>query len=94
MKHAYVYIMASASRVIYVGVTSDLLRRVSEHKQKQTAGFTAKYNVTRLVYFEEGDDIEVAIAREKEIKSWRRSKKIALIQSINPTWDDLAEDWF
>ena len=94
MKHAYVYIMASASRVIYVGVTSDLLRRVLEHKQKQTAGFTAKYNVTRLVYFEEGDDIEVAIAREKEIKSWRRSKKIALIQSINPTWDDLAEDWF
>ena len=86
--------MASASRVIYVGVTSDLLRRVLEHKQKQTPGFTGKYNVTRLVYFEEGGDIELAIAREKEIKSWRRSKKIALIQSINPTWDDLAEDWF
>jgi len=94
MSHAFVYIMASASRVLYVGVTNDLLRRVAEHKSKSHAGFTARYNVTRLVYFEEGTDIEEAIFREKEIKGWRRSKKVLLIESFNPAWDDLAADWY
>jgi putative endonuclease len=86
--------MASASRVLYVGVTNNLLRRVVEHKSKSHAGFTSRYNVTRLVYFEEGTDIEDAIFREKEIKGWRRSKKVQLIESFNPAWDDLAADWY
>lgn len=90
----YVYIMASASRVLYTGVTSDLERRVWEHKTKQVVGFTEKYNVTRLVYFEKFGRIEDAIAREKEIKGWLRRKKIALIESQNGTWKDLSWGWF
>ena len=65
-----------------------------QHKQKLADGFTKKYNIDRLVYYEETTDIEVALEREKEIKGWRRSKKIDLIESLNPTWKDLAEDWF
>ena len=90
MREYYVYIMASRRRVLYVGVTNDLARRVDEHKQKKNAGFTARYNVNRLVYFEEYGDIREAIAREKQIKSWRRSKKVALIELLNPKWRDLA----
>ena len=86
----YIYIMASRSRVLYVGVTNDLARRVNEHKQGLTAGFTSKYRVTRLVYFEEFADIRDAIAREKQIKGWRRSRKVSLIESRNPTWQDLT----
>lgn len=87
----YTYIMASRSRVLHAGVTNDLARRVNEHKQGLIAGFTSKYRVTRLVYFEEFADIRDAIAREKQIKGWRRSRKISLIESRNSTWEDLAE---
>jgi putative endonuclease len=82
--------MASASRVLYVGVTGDLLRRVSEHRQKRVPGFTARYRVTELVYIEAFGDIRLAIAREKQIKGWLRTKKIALIESFNPRWKDLS----
>ena len=88
---SYTYIMASRSRVLYVGVTNDLARRVNEHKQGLIAGFTSRYRVTRLVYFEEFADIRDAIAREKEIKGWKRSRKTSLIERRNPTWEDLAE---
>ncbi|HEY3266317.1 MAG TPA: GIY-YIG nuclease family protein [Armatimonadota bacterium] len=87
-----VYIMASVSRTLYVGVTNDLQRRVCEHKAKATPGFTARYNVTRLAYHEEYDSISAAIEREKQIKAWSRDKKIALIESSNPTWRDLATE--
>jgi putative endonuclease len=85
--------MASKSRVLYVGVTNNLQRRVEQHKQKLVEGFTHKYNVTRLVYYEMTNDVRAALAREKQIKSWRRSKKIELIESVNPTWQDLSEEW-
>ena len=75
-------------------MTNDLERRIYQHKHKLINGFTQKYNITRLAYFEETTDVNAAIQREKEIKGWRRSKKIALIKSANPTWKDLAEDWF
>jgi len=91
MRSFYVYIMASRSRVIYVGVTNDLVRRVQEHKNGVNPGFTKKYRVKRLVYFEEFTDIRVAIAREKELKGWIRVRKTALIERRNPTWEDLAE---
>ena len=87
----YSYIMASRSRVLYIGVTNDLRRRVTEHKKAVTPGFTAKYRVNRLVYFEEFAWILDAIAREKELKGWKRSRKISLIESRNPTWEDLSE---
>jgi putative endonuclease len=89
-----VYLMASASRVLYTGVTNDLPRRVWEHKQKLVPGFTRKYNVTRLVYQESFERIEDAIAREKEIKAWIRKKKVALIEGRNGIWKDLGWGWF
>ncbi|HEX5726619.1 MAG TPA: GIY-YIG nuclease family protein [Longimicrobiaceae bacterium] len=90
MKQAFVYIVASVSRTLYVGVTSDLVRRMHQHKTKLLRGFTARYNVDRLVYFEETGNIRGAIEREKEIKGWTRAKKIALIENVNPGWADLA----
>ena len=92
MKTYHVYIMASASRVLYIGVTGDLLRRVMEHKEMRAPGFTARYRVTELVYFEAFGDIRIAIAREKQIKGWLRARKIALIESFNPHWRDLAAE--
>ena len=86
----FVYIMTNYSQTLYVGVTNDLERRVWEHKSKLVEGFTKRYNVTRLVYAEESGEIEDAIAREKEIKGWRRAKKIALIKASNPLWEDLS----
>jgi putative endonuclease len=94
MKKFYVYILSSLSGTLYTGVTNNIEQRVFQHKHKLVNGFTKKYNVDRLVYYEETQDINVAIAREKEIKGWRRSKKIALIKSMNPKWEDLAADWF
>jgi len=76
---------------MYVGVTSDLIRRVYEHKNKLIKGFTEKYNLTKLVYFEETQDIHVAINREKEIKRWRREKKNQLVHQANPKWKDLSD---
>ena len=93
MRTYYVYIMASRSRVLYTGVTNSLARRVSEHNRRRNAGFASRYRVTRLVYCEEFADIRDAIAREKEIKSWRRTRKTRLIEQRNPTWEDLATDW-
>ena len=83
----YVYIITNKeNKVLYTGVTNSLERRMYEHKNKIIKGFTSKYNVNKLVYFEETKDVNEAIAREKEIKGWRRSKKVALIESVNPAW--------
>lgn len=87
---AYVYIMGSRTHVLYTGVTNDLTRRVAEHKSHSIPGFTRKYNVDRLFYYEELPDIVQAIAREKQIKGWTREKKLALIRSLNPDFTDLA----
>jgi len=89
-KSYFVYIMASHSRRLYTGVTSELTRRAFEHRSGAVSGFTSRYHVDRLVYFEETNDPKVAIAREKQIKGWKREKKIALIESANPGWADLA----
>lgn len=86
----YTYIMASRSRVLYVGMTNNLERRVYEHKTGCTDGFTKRYNVSRLVWYEAFDRPQDAIAREKQLKGWRRSKKVALIESANPEWRDWA----
>ena len=94
MKHYYVYIMASKSKVLYIGVTNDLRRRVYEHKHHLIKGFTDKYEVTKLVYYEETSDVKEAIRREKQIKGWLRRKKIALIEAMNPQWTDLSQGWF
>lgn len=80
--------------MLYVGVTGNIGRRIHEHKSHATQGFTGKYRVTRLVHLEHTDDVLAAITREKQIKGWRRAKKIALIATGNPAWDDLAADWF
>ena len=88
----FVYLTASISRVLYVGVTNDLVRRIWEHKEKLVSGFTEKYNVDRLVYYEVAEDVLSAIAREKQIKSYRREKKVALIDAMNPGWKDLYRD--
>ncbi len=84
--------MASRSHTFYVGVTNDIERRIGEHKA-MLEGFTARYNIDRLVWYESYHYIRNAIAREKQIKDWRRAKKIALIESMNPTWQDLSEEW-
>ncbi len=94
MKSSFVYIVSSLNRTIYIGVTSNIERRVYEHKMKLVPGFTQRYNVTRLVYLEEFADIRDAIAREKQLKGWLRNRKVALIQEKNPKWDDLAANWF
>jgi putative endonuclease len=94
MNQYYVYIMTNRSKTLYTGVTNDLMRRVYEHKNKMVEGFTKKYNITKLVYFEETSDVQAAIDREKQIKGWLRAKKIALIESKNPEWMDLSEGWF
>jgi putative endonuclease len=87
----YVYILASRSRNLYTGVTGNLDHRMVEHRQELVPGFTSRYRIFRLVYFESFSDINAAIAREKEIKAWRREKKIWLIKRSNPAWQDLAE---
>jgi len=91
MKQYYVYIMTNSSRTLYTGVTNDLVRRVHEHKEKLIKGFTQKYNITRLVYYEITSDVRAAIQREKQIKGWLRKKKTALIESVNPEWKDLSD---
>ena len=95
-KSYHVYIMANARfTTLYVGVTNDLTRRVFEHRRRtDPRSFTARYNLTRLVYFEDTSDVEAAIAREKQLKSWSRARKVALIDAMNPTHDDLAADWY
>lgn len=93
MKQGYVYILTNSRRtVLYTGVTSDIVKRIFEHKSKLTDGFTKKYNVDRLVYYEFFDDIESAITREKQIKGGSRKKKIDLIERMNPGWNDLYDE--
>ena len=89
----YVYIVASTSRVIYIGVTSDLTRRVLQHRGGVFEGFSKSYRCNRLVWFEVYVTVHVAIAREKQLKRWGRSKKVFLIDRENPTWEDLGADW-
>ena len=93
MASYYVYILASKSRRLYVGVTNNLERRVFEHKNKVVDGFTKQYNIERLVHFEDTVDVLSAIAREKQIKGWSRDKKVALIEAHNPAWEDLSDNW-
>jgi putative endonuclease len=90
----YVYIMTNVSHTLYIGVTNDLARRVYEHKHKLCPGFTERYNISQLVYHEECSDVMAAISREKQLKNWRREKKVALIRVFNPPWADLSADWF
>jgi putative endonuclease len=89
-----VYIVASKSRAIYIGMTSNLERRVYEHKNNLVDGFSKKYRCHRLVYFESFDEVRKAIDREKQLKRWNRAKKICLIERQNPTWEDLAAELF
>jgi len=88
----YVYILANESRMLYVGVTNDLDRRVDEHKQKLVEGYTKNYDLTRLVYSEAFVEVNEAIAWEKRLKGWRRSRKVAMIEAMNPRWRDLAKE--
>ncbi len=92
MKQYYVYIMSNKSKTLYTGVTNNLERRVYEHKNKLNEGFTKKYNITKLVYFEVTNSIEEAIKREKQLKNWKRQWKIELIESVNKEWEDLVND--
>ncbi|MBI4236343.1 MAG: GIY-YIG nuclease family protein [Chloroflexi bacterium] len=85
--------MTNPSRTLYVGVTNNLARRVYEHRHHLLEGFTARYHLTLLVYYESTPDVTSAIAREKELKGWRRQRKIKLIESVNPEWEDLSRGW-
>ena len=90
----YVYILSNwNNKVIYTGITSNIERRLYEHKNKLIEGFTEKYNVNKLVYIESCNDVKDAIAREKQIKGWKREKKNVLIESINKNWEDISESW-
>ena len=94
MNHYYVYILTNRyNTVLYIGVTNDLRRRVYEHTHGLTPGFTSKYNVHKLVYFEETGDVTAALQREKQLKGLTRSKKNALVESMDPDWHDLSLDW-
>ena len=92
-KRYFVYIMASRSRTLYVGMTGFLRQRLEQHKSGEFEGFTKRYKITRLVYYETYKYVNNAIARETEIKKWRREKKVALVESTNPTWEDLSQEW-
>ena len=93
-KTYYVYILASRSRTLYVGVTRDLKRRVWQHKEGEAESFTRRYHIDRLVYFAVFGDVRGAIAREKQIKGWVREKKVKLISVENPDWHDLSDGWY
>ena len=92
MKSYYVYILSNSSKTLYIGVTNNLERRMYEHKNKLLEGFTKKYNITKLVYFEVCNNINDAIRREKQLKNWHRAWKINLIEELNPNWNDLSND--
>jgi len=94
VKTYYVYILASKAGVLYTGITNDIKRRAFQHKTKLNESFTQKYDVNLLMYFEMFSEPRAAIAREKQIKAYRREKKVALIDSINPDWADLSEGWY
>ena len=90
----FAYVAASRSHALYIGVTGNLQKRMFEHKWQEHEGFTERYNCDRLVWFERYQDVRLAIAREKQLKGWRREKKIALIEAANPAWVDLSRDWY
>ena len=93
MEHQYfVYIATNLSKTLYIGITNNLIRRMHEHRNKLVEGFTSRYNISRLAYFETTSSIEAAISREKQLKGWLRSRKMELIESLNPGWKDLYED--
>jgi len=93
-QHRYfVYIMSSQTRVLYIGMTNNLERRVDEHKSGQVPGFSSKYRTTQLVYYEETSDVRAALERERYLKGWKRERKVALIEAMNPEWDDLSAVW-
>ena len=94
MRSYYVYILTNNYATLYIGVTNDLERRMYEHKQRAKPGFASKYNCTWLLYYEETNNVSVAITREKQLKGWLRKRKVALIESVNPDWRDLSADWF
>lgn len=94
MKTYYVYIMTNKSKTLNTGVTNNLERRVYEYKNKLVPGFTSRYNITKRVYYEEGNDVNVMLAREKQIKGWLRAKKIALIETNDPEWRDPSHEWY
>ncbi len=94
MNQYYVYIMTNNSKTLYTGMINNLKRRVYEHKRKLIEGFTKKYNINKLVYYEETSNVTASIVREKQIKGWLRRKKIQLIESTNPDWKDLSDKWF
>lgn len=91
-KRYYVYFLSNISKMIYTGFTNNLMNRVTQHKENKRDGFTKKYNLHKLVYYEEFQDVRKAIAREKELKGWRREKKVALIEKHNPKWKDLSKN--
>ena len=93
MRDYYVYIMTNRSKTLYVGVTNNIARRVYEHKHMLKEGFTRRYLMDRLLYYEATNDVEGPIQREKQIKGWVRRRKVALIESANPTWRDLSDDF-
>ncbi|MDX9746294.1 MAG: GIY-YIG nuclease family protein [Syntrophales bacterium] len=90
----YVYIITNTSKTLYIGMTNNLERRVFQHKNKLVPGFTSKYNLNRLVYYEQTENVLSAIAREKQLKGWLRKKKIDLIEAQNPEWTDLSDELF
>jgi putative endonuclease len=92
-KRCYVYVLTNPSRTLYTGMTNNFRRRLDEHKRKLVPGFTTRYNINRLVYFEVFEDVRNAIDCEKKVKSWTRAKRVALVESKNPKWDDLSRDW-
>jgi putative endonuclease len=94
MRDYDVYILASPSRTLYIGVTNSLVRRIWQHKEKRSESFTKRYNITLLVYYETFSGPRDAIAREKHLKNWTRAKKIALIETLNPDWLDLSAEWY
>jgi putative endonuclease len=93
MKQSWVYILSSKTGTLYIGVTSDIYKRILQHKTRETPGFASRYDCDRLVHLEEFAHILSAISREKELKGWRRSKKLSLIEANNPQWRDLAANW-
>ncbi len=93
-KKYYIYILTNKSHTLYTGVTSNLKKRVYEHKMKMVPGFTKRYNITRLVFYEETTDVNTVLNREKQIKGWLRNKKIILIEQNNPNWNDLSDGWY
>jgi putative endonuclease len=95
VKKYYVYILTNrTNRVLYIGVTNNIKKRVLQHKQKLVEGFTKRYNVNKLLYYEETEDVRAALIREKQLKGWLRAKKFNLIKTMNPEFQDLSEGWY